>query len=62
LAVAVNEPEVPVTVTLYVPVATELLADSVSALVPVVGFGVNNAVTPVGRPDAEKFTLPVKPP
>jgi hypothetical protein len=61
LVVAVNEPHVPVTVTLYVPVATELSADRVSALAPVVGLGLNDAVTPAGRPEAARLTLPVKP-
>lgn len=35
---------------------------SVIALVPVVGFGLNDAVTPPGRPDAARVTLPVNPP
>jgi len=33
----------------------------VSRLLPVAGFGVNKAVTPVGRPDALRVTLPVNP-
>jgi hypothetical protein len=48
-------------VTVFVPSAAELLADKVSRLNPVVGFGTNDAVTPLGRPDTERFTLPVKP-
>jgi hypothetical protein len=60
--VAVNVPDVPVTVTVLVPGDAELLAVRVSALEPVLGFGVNNAVTPAGRPEAARLTLPVNPP
>ena len=60
--VAVNVPDVPVTVTLYVPAGAELPAVSASTLIPVVGFGVNTAVTPPGKLDAARFTLPVNPP
>ena len=38
-----------------------LLTVSVSTLSPVVGFGLNAAVTPLGRPDAARVTLPVIP-
>jgi len=38
-----------------------LLAVSVSTLVPVVGLVAKDAVTPLGNPDAVRFTLPVKP-
>src|SRR5437899_332739 len=51
----------PVTVTATVPVAALLLAVSVSILVLVVVLGLNEAVTPLGRPDADKLTLPLKP-
>jgi hypothetical protein len=61
LVVAVNEPDVPVTSTLYVPAKTELFAERVNALAPVAGFGIKDAVTPVGSPDAATFTLPVNP-
>ena len=44
------------------PVAAEPLAVSVSTLVVAVGFGLNPAVTPLGRPDAARLTLPVNPP
>jgi len=54
-------PEVPVIVTVDVPVVAVLLAVSVKVLVAVVGFVLNDAVTPLGRPDAAKVTLPVKP-
>ena len=38
-----------------------MLAVNVSVLNPLVGFGANDAVTPLGRPDTERFTLPVNP-
>jgi hypothetical protein len=60
---SLNVPEVPVMVTLTGPpaVAAEV-AVSVMALDPVVaGLGLNAAVTPLGRPEAEKVTLPVNP-
>ena len=55
-------PEVPVTVAVAVPVAAVPLAVNVNVLVPVVLMGLNDAVTPLGRPDADKLTLPSKPP
>ena len=55
-------PEIPVTVTVAVPVAAVPLAVNVNVLVPVVLTGLNDAVTPLGRPDADKLTLPLKPP
>ncbi len=54
-------PETPVTVTLKVPRAAVLLAVSVNVLVLAVLLGFNDAVTPLGRPDADKLTLPLKP-
>ena len=62
VVVAVRLPEVPVIVTVADPVVAVLLAVSVSTLVPVVGFVPKAAVTPVGRPDAARVTLPVNPP
>ena len=58
---AVRLPDVPVMVTVDVPVVAVLLAVSVSTLVPVVGFVPNAAVTPLGRPDAASVTLPANP-
>lgn len=55
-------PEVPVIVTVKVPVVAVLLAASVTTLVEVVGLVPNVAVTPEGRPEADKVTLPVNPP
>ncbi len=61
VVVWVKLPDVPVTVTVTVPVAAVLLAVSVSVLVLVVVAGLNDAVTPLGNPEAERLTLPVKP-
>ena len=46
---------------MYCPRLAELLAVKVSVLAPVVGFGEKDAVTPLGRPEAERVTLPVNP-
>jgi len=48
-------PEVPVMVTAEVPDAAVLLAVSVKVVLA------NEAVTPVGRPEADSATAPVKP-
>src|SRR5580704_13928706 len=59
---AVKLPEVPVIVTgTLFPVVAVLLALSVRVLKPVAGFGLNDAVTPLGSPDAENVTLALKP-
>ena len=50
-----------VTVTVTVPVAAVLVAASVNVLVLAVLPGLNDAVTPLGRPDADKLTLLLKP-
>ena len=49
------------TVTVTVPVVAVLLAVSVNVLVLAVLLGLNEAVTPLGRPDADKLTLLLKP-
>jgi hypothetical protein len=54
-------PEVPVMVTVAVPVVAVPLAVSVNVLVVVAGFVPKAAVTPLGRPEADKLTLPLKP-
>ena len=61
MAVFVKLPDVPMTVTVTVPVVAVLLAVSVNVLLPDVLLGLNVAATPLGRPDADKFTLPLKP-
>jgi hypothetical protein len=53
--------DVPVMVTVTVPVVAALLAASVNVLVVVAGLGLNDAVTPLSRPEADKLTLPPKP-
>jgi hypothetical protein len=62
VAVAVSVPEVPVIVTVEVPAVAVALAVRVSTLLPVVGLAANAAVTPLGRPDATRVTLPMNPP
>lgn len=57
----VKLPDEPVTVTVTVPMAAVMLEVSVSTLVLELLPGLNDAVTPLGRPDADKLTLPVKP-
>ena len=54
-------PDEPVTVTVTVPIVAMVLAVSVNVLVFVVLAGLKDAVTPLGRPDADKLTLPLKP-
>jgi len=50
-----------VIVTMEVPVAAVLLAVRVKELVVVAEVGLKDAVTPLGKPDADKLTLPLKP-
>ena len=57
----VRLPDVPVIVMVDVPRAAALLAVNVNVLVSVVGFGLNAAVTPVGKFEADKVTLPLNP-
>ncbi len=64
--VFVKLPDTPVMVTVTVPVVAEPLAVSVNVLLLAVLLlavllGLNDAVTPLGRPDADKLTLPLKP-
>jgi hypothetical protein len=54
-------PDVPVMVTVDVPVVAVALAVRVNVLVLVVLLGLKEAVTPLGKPEADKLTLPVKP-
>jgi hypothetical protein len=56
-----NPPDAPETVTVTVPVAAVLPAVSVNVLVFAVLAGLNDAVTPLGRPDADKLTLLLNP-
>ena len=61
VVVCIKLREVPVTVTVLVPVVAVPLAVSVSVLATVEGFGLNVAFTPLGKPEADMLTLPVKP-
>jgi hypothetical protein len=60
--VALRVPEVPVIVIVDVPTATAQLDVSVSTLLPVVGLVANDAVIPLGKPDAARVTPPENPP
>ena len=55
-AVCVKLPEVPMIVTAVTPTVAEPFAVRVKVV------EVNDAVTPLGRPEAARLTLPVKPP
>lgn len=61
VAVCDRFPDVPRMFTAPVPMGAVVLAVSVNVVVPVVGSGLNEAVTPLGNIVAEKVTLPVKP-
>ncbi|SRR6266700_2719244 len=54
-------PEAPRTCTENVPIEAVLLAVNVRVLVVFVVLGLMEAVTPLGRPEADKVTLPLKP-
>jgi len=56
-----NAPDLPVTVIVNAPALAVLLAVSVNVLELVVLAGLNDAVTPLGKPDAERLTLPLNP-
>jgi hypothetical protein len=66
VVVCVTVPPVPVMVTVAVPVAAVALAVNVRVEVPLPGAamdeGLKLAVTPAGRPDAERATAELKPP
>jgi hypothetical protein len=59
---AVRVLEVPLIVTVYVPVAAVLAAVRVTTLELVVGLVAKVAVAPSGKPEAESVTLPLNPP
>src|SRR5215470_3209725 len=61
VVVRVRVPEVPVTVSVKVPVAAALPAVTVSVLAEVALVGLKFAVTPEGRPEIDRFTVPLKP-
>ncbi len=59
--VCVKLPELPVTVTVVIPVVAVPFAVRVSVLLLEAGLGLNAAVSPLGSPAAESVTLPAKP-
>jgi len=59
VVVALNVPEVPVIVIFDVPAVAVLLAVSVNTLLLLAGFVPNEAVTPLGNPEAARVTLPL---
>ena len=59
--VCVKLPDTPVTLMLYVPVDAELLTAKLKVLLDVVLEGLNDAVTPLGTPEAERFTAELNP-
>jgi len=61
VVVSTNAPLVPVIVIVAGPAAAISLAVKVTVVDDVDDVGLNNAVTPLGRPLAENATLPVKP-
>jgi len=56
-----RSPEVPVIVAVDVPMVAEATAVNVTTLEPVAGLVANAAVTPLGRPETTRATLPVNP-
>ncbi len=48
-------------VTVAVPGVAVVAAVNVSVLEAVAGFGLNDAVTPLGKPEADNVTPPLKP-
>jgi len=59
--VRVRFPDLPVMVTVTVPVVALRVVEKVNVLVPVAKFGLNEAVVPLRMPDADSKTLPLKP-
>jgi hypothetical protein len=61
VAVLVKVPAVPVMVTVEVPITVVAPTLRVTVVEAGSGLELKDAVTPLGKPDAEKVTLPVKP-
>ena len=60
--VAESPPELPLMVTVVGPPAVApAVADRVRVLLPVAGLGLNEALTPAGKPEAENVTAPANP-
>ena len=60
-ALLLSAPETPLRVMGKLPTVAVLLAVKVTKLVPVLPGAANAAVTPLGRPDADRVTLLLKP-
>jgi hypothetical protein len=58
---ALREPLVPVIVNVDDPRLAALLAVSDNTLVPAVGLGLKDAVTPLGKPETARVTFPANP-
>ncbi len=54
-------PDLPVTVTFAAPATAVALAVKVNVLAVAVLAGLNNAVTPLGRPERVRATAPLNP-
>ena len=56
-------PDVPVMVSVLVPTGAEAVAERVRTALPPVatGFAENDAETPLGTPEMDRLTLPLKP-
>jgi hypothetical protein len=61
VVVLVRLAQTPLIVTVNVPSAAVALAVRVSVLLLAVLAGLKDAVTPLGRPEADKLTMPLKP-
>ena len=61
VVLCVSAPDVPVMVTVNVPMFARLPTVSVKVLEELVEFGLNDADTPTGKPEADKLTLPANP-
>lgn len=61
LVLEVSEPELPLMFRLYVAPGMVVFVVSVSVLALVVGFGLKDAVIPLGIPDTDRVTLPENP-
>jgi hypothetical protein len=61
VALLLRLPAVPVTVNVNVPSTAVLVADKIKRLVVVAGLVPKVALTPLGKPDAAKFTLLLNP-
>jgi hypothetical protein len=61
IVVLLRVPELPVMVSAALPVAAVALAVSASVLLEVAGFGLNEAVTPLGKPEAVRLTSELNP-